>query len=36
MPVPRQALASRSIVYTPTVDNTPRTVDKGVTFYHTG
>lgn len=34
VPVPEQALASRSIVYTPTVANTPRTVDKGVTFYH--
>ena len=35
VPAPRQALASRSIVYTPAVANTPRTVDKGVTFYHT-
>ena len=35
VPAPGQALASRSIVYTPTVANTPRTVDKGVTFYHT-
>lgn len=34
VPAPGQALASRSIVYTPTVANTPRTVDKGVTFYH--
>ena len=30
----RQALAARAIVYTPTVANTPRTVDKGVTFFH--
>ncbi len=29
MPAPEQALASRSIVYTPAVANTPRTVDKG-------
>ena len=35
VPAPGQALASRSIVYTPTVANTPRTVDKGITFYHT-
>ena len=35
VPAPGQALASRSIVYTPAVANTPRTVDKGVTFYHT-
>ena len=35
VPAPGQALASRSIVYTRTVANTPRTVDKGVTFYHT-
>ena len=34
-PAPGQALASRSIIYTPAVANTPRTVDKGVTFYHT-
>jgi DNA transposition AAA+ family ATPase len=34
VPAPEQALAARSIVYTPTVANTPRTVDKGVTFYH--
>ena len=34
-PAPGQALASRSLVYTPAVANTPRTVDKGVTFYHT-
>jgi len=33
-PAPGQALASRSIVYTPTVANTPRTVNTGVTFYH--
>ena len=33
-PAPEQALASRSLVYTPAVANTPRTVDKGVTFYH--
>jgi DNA transposition AAA+ family ATPase len=33
-PAPEQALASRSLVYTPTVANTPRTVDKGVTLYH--
>ena len=32
-PAPGQALASRSLVYTP-VANTPRTVDKGVTVYH--
>jgi AAA domain len=35
VPAPGQTLASRSIVYTPAVANTPRTVDKGVTFYHT-
>lgn len=35
IPAPGQALASRSIVYTPAVANTPRTVDKGVTFCHT-
>lgn len=34
-PAPGQALASRSIIYTPGVANTPRTVDKGLTFYHT-
>ena len=33
-PAPGQALASRSLVYTPAVANTPRTVDKGVTFFH--
>ena len=33
-PAPGQALASRSLVYTPAVANTPRTVDKGVTVYH--
>jgi hypothetical protein len=35
VPAPGQALASRCLVYTPAVANTPRTVDKGVTFYHT-
>ena len=33
-PAPGQALATRAIVYTPAVANTPRTVDKAVTFYH--
>jgi hypothetical protein len=36
VPVPEQALAARSIVYTPAVANTPRSVEKGVTFCHTG
>ncbi len=35
VPVPEQARTARSIVYTPAVANTPRTVEKGVTFYHT-
>ena len=34
-PRPGRPSRSRSIVYTPTVANTPRTVDKGVTFLHT-
>src|SRR5215472_9318975 len=33
-PAPEQALASRAIVYTPAVANTPRTVEKGVTLYY--
>ena len=33
-PAPERAVTSRSLVYTPAVANTPRTVDKGVTFYH--
>jgi hypothetical protein len=35
VPVPEKALTARSIVYTPAVANTPRTVEKGVTFCHT-
>lgn len=33
-PVPQQAMASRTIVYTPKVCNTPRIADKDVTFLH--
>src|SRR5882724_415971 len=34
VPVPQQAMASRTIVYTPKVCNSPRLVDKEVTFLH--
>jgi DNA transposition AAA+ family ATPase len=34
LPVPQQAMASRSIVYTPKVHNSPRIVDKEITFLH--
>ena len=34
VPVPPQAKASRAIVYTPKVHNTPRIVDKEITFLH--
>jgi DNA transposition AAA+ family ATPase len=33
-PVPQQAMASRTIVYTPKVHNTPRILDKEITFLH--
>jgi hypothetical protein len=33
-PVPQQAMASRSIVYTSKVHNSPRIVDKEITFRH--
>jgi hypothetical protein len=33
-PAPQQAMASRTIVYTPKVHNTPRIVDKEITFLH--
>ena len=33
-PVPQQAMASRTIVYTPKVHNSPRIVDKEITFLH--
>ena len=32
VPVPQQAMASRTIVYTPKVHNTPRILDKEITF----
>jgi DNA transposition AAA+ family ATPase len=34
VPVPQQAMASRTIVYTPKVCNSPRLVDKEITFLH--
>ena len=34
VPVPQQAVASRTIIYTPKVCNTPRIVDKEITFLH--
>jgi hypothetical protein len=34
VPMPQQAMASRTIVYTPKVCNSPRLVDKEVTFLH--
>jgi len=34
VPVPQQAMASRTIVYTPKVHNTPRILDKEITFLH--
>jgi len=34
LPVPQQAMASRSIVYTPKVHNSPRILDKEITFLH--
>ena len=33
-PVPRQAMASCTIAYTPKVHNSPRIVDKEITFLH--
>jgi hypothetical protein len=33
--VPEQARTARSVLYIPAVANTPRAVEKGVTFYHT-
>src|SRR5271169_5384867 len=33
-PVPQQAMASRTIVYTPKVHNSPCIVDKEITFLH--
>jgi len=33
-PVPRQAMASRTIIYTPKVHTSPRIVDKEITFLH--
>jgi DNA transposition AAA+ family ATPase len=33
-PMPQQAMASRTIVYTPKVHNSPRIVDKEITFLH--
>jgi DNA transposition AAA+ family ATPase len=33
-PVPQQAMGSRTIVYTPKVHNSPRIVDKEITFLH--
>ncbi len=32
--MPQQAMASRTIVYTPKVHNSPRIVDKEITFLH--
>src|SRR5712691_1741770 len=34
VPVPPQAMTSRTIVYTPKVHNSPRIVDKEITFLH--
>ena len=34
VPVPQQAMTSRTIVYTPKVCNSPRLVDKEITFLH--
>jgi hypothetical protein len=34
VPVPQQAMASRTIVYTPKVHNTPRIIDEEITFLH--
>ena len=34
VPVPQQAMANRTIIYTPKVCNTPRIVDKEITFLH--
>lgn len=34
VPMPQQAMASRTIVYTPKVHNSPRIVDKEITFLH--
>jgi len=33
-PTPQQAMASRTIVYTPKIHNSPRIVDKEITFLH--
>jgi DNA transposition AAA+ family ATPase len=33
-PMPQQAMASRTIVYTPKVHNSPHIVDKEITFLH--
>lgn len=34
VPVPQQAMTSRTIVYTPKVHNSPRIADKEITFLH--
>ena len=34
VPVPQQAMVGRTIVYTPKVHNTPRILDKEITFLH--
>ena len=34
VPVPEQAMANRTIIYTPTVHTTARIVDKEITFLH--
>src|SRR5438270_13605759 len=34
MPMPQQAMANRTIVYTPKVHTTPRILDKEITFLH--
>lgn len=34
VPVPQQAMANRTIIYTPKVCNTPRIVDREITFLH--
>jgi hypothetical protein len=34
VPVPQQAMANRTIVYTPKVHTTPRILDKEITFLH--
>jgi hypothetical protein len=32
--MPQQAMASRAIIYTPKVHNSPRILDKEITFLH--